>query len=178
MFCGKRLVLALQPLIAASPWPELYAPLPTSSRKAAYARSPSARMFRANAWCETLSLRHHGIALNVKDDTARWSTRLSTGGICRKSPPSTVVLPPKGKCRQPMMSRSNSSTALMAAFGAVGASSQIMSCASWRRCALTEENFTLQDTPSKGNGTGNLNSECAVRPPSSKRAAMPDLKHV
>jgi hypothetical protein len=54
----------------------------------------------------------------------------TTGEHCRKSPPKTTTLPPKGESRRYMMSRKVWSTALAQHQCYVGASSQMINLAS------------------------------------------------
>jgi len=92
---------------------------------------------------------------------------------CRKSPPSKTIFPPNG-CLMRVRSRMVRSTQAICSLFAIGVSSQTMNLA-WRMsfasadCAEmepTDVSFTLE--------TGILKRLCAVRPPCSSSAAMPD----
>ena len=80
-----------------------------------------------------------------------------TGNTCRKSPPNSKVLPPKG-LQLRIMSHSRRCTAVRALLGDIGASSQIIRAASFIVFASDEER-AMDDVDVSFNGIGSLNWE-------------------
>ncbi len=97
----------------------------------------------------------------------------TTRSHCQKSPPKITTLPPKGESGRRTMSRKIRSTALAQCRCCAGASSQLINFAS--RSSSAESLYTgIEHIESLPRSIGILKTECAVRPPSNRRAAMPE----
>ena len=97
-----------------------------------------------------------------------------TGRSCRKSPPKTSTLPPKA-LESPVRSRSKRSTQSKAARGTMDASSQRTRTARLKTSARGSWARMLDVAANLGMSMGKPNSECAVAPPGSNCAAIPDM---
>jgi len=96
----------------------------------------------------------------------------TTSRHCRKSPPKTTTLLPKGKYGRRMMSHKVWSTTSAQCRCYAGASFQTINFASWS--SLVESLCTsIEHIESLPKAIGILKTECVVRLPSNRRAAMP-----
>ena len=98
--------------------------------------------------------------------------RLTTGRICKKSPPKQVVILPK-EFVFPKISLKLRSAASKACLWVIGASSQIINFVLFNN-SLKFEFFLILQTAISSNLMGILRRECAVRPPTNKSAAIPE----
>jgi len=97
----------------------------------------------------------------------------TTCGHCRKSPPKTTILPPKGKFGRCMMSHKVWSTTSAQCRCCAGASSQTISFAF--RSSSAESLYTsIEHIEFLPMSIGILKTKCEVHPPSNRRVAMPE----
>ena len=98
------------------------------------------------------------------------------GKVCRKSPQKQTTIPPNGLSSRLLMSRNIRSTACMQNLCCIGASSEssqtskVVSFIKSPRCVP----FRTLQTVVASISMGILNRECAVLPPSSRVAAIPE----
>ncbi len=148
-------------------------PLSTFRRYSAYGLERGlARNLMFSVRVKMRTWRHKTERERVAETIAAREPLDTISGHCRKSPPKTTTLPPKGKFGRRMMSRKVWSTASAQCRCCAGASSQTINFAS--RSSLTELLCTgIEHIESLARAIGILKTECAVRPPSDRRAVMP-----
>ena len=96
-----------------------------------------------------------------------------TGSVWRKSPPKTTVMPPNGTfpLNRSLKFRSTASAAYLCC---IGTSSHIISLVSSRTLCISEFHLILAKDVSVNVSGGIPRRECAVWPPSSSSAAIPE----
>lgn len=98
--------------------------------------------------------------------------RCTTGRVCLKSPPNRTVIPPKGRLLR-LMSWSVRSMASISCLCCIGASSQMIMLAARKRPSIFFS-LSFEHVEFSCAEIGILKQECAVRPPSRRREAIPE----
>jgi len=148
-------------------------PLPTLRRYSAYGLERGLAcnlMFFVRVKMRTW--RHKTECERAEETIVAWEPLDTTSEHCRKSPPKITTLLPKGESGHHMMLHKIRSTASTQCRCCAGASSQTINFAS-QSSSIESLCTGIEHIESLPRAIGILKTECAIHPPSNRRAVMP-----